>query len=256
MRSVQRGFSATFLVAAILVIALASAYGYFAFSQDLKKKVTSINSFEECSKHYPVMESYPEQCNTPDGKHFTRQLTEQEKQRLASPSQPTPQADETANWKTYTNKAYGYFLRYPEEYKITEAGIIVGVENASEINITNPKNNFFTMNIFVTEKKGTVFKHLPLESIVNENFNAGIKNTNSFYKIVENVEEDRLGTERAFSYQVQSNGYSGKWSGVSWDQVANLKVIESEWRGGYFRIYYNIDDPNLEKVISTFKFLK
>ena len=29
-----------------------------------------IDSFEECAKHFPVMESYPEQCNTPDGQHF------------------------------------------------------------------------------------------------------------------------------------------------------------------------------------------
>lgn len=34
---------------------------------------SSINSFEECAEHYPIMESYPEQCATPDGKHFTKQ---------------------------------------------------------------------------------------------------------------------------------------------------------------------------------------
>lgn len=33
-----------------------------------------VNSFEECVKFYPVMESYPEQCNTPDGKHFTNPI--------------------------------------------------------------------------------------------------------------------------------------------------------------------------------------
>ncbi len=33
-----------------------------------------ITSFEECAQHYPVMESYPEQCNTPDGKHFVRNV--------------------------------------------------------------------------------------------------------------------------------------------------------------------------------------
>ena len=29
-----------------------------------------VDSFEECAKLFPVMESYPEQCNTPDGQHF------------------------------------------------------------------------------------------------------------------------------------------------------------------------------------------
>ncbi len=38
-----------------------------------------IDSFEECAKHFPVMESYPEQCNTPDGQHFVNpdQIVEQ-----------------------------------------------------------------------------------------------------------------------------------------------------------------------------------
>ena len=34
-----------------------------------------INSFEECAAYYPVMESYPRQCNTPNGQHFVEELT-------------------------------------------------------------------------------------------------------------------------------------------------------------------------------------
>lgn len=82
MRGIQRGISTLFLVVAILTVTIAASAGYFVFSQNLKEKVASINSFEECAKHYPVMESYPEQCNTPDGKHFTRQLSEEEKAKL------------------------------------------------------------------------------------------------------------------------------------------------------------------------------
>ena len=115
MRHVQRGVSMTFLVVAILVVAIASAYGYFAFSQDLKKKVTSINSFEECAKHYPIMESYPEQCKTPDGKHFTRQLSEEEKQRIVSPFAPSPSVKSTS-WKIYRSSKNGYELQYPSEW--------------------------------------------------------------------------------------------------------------------------------------------
>ena len=40
----------------------------------LEKPVPVVNSFEECAELYPVMESYPEQCNTPDGKHFTNPI--------------------------------------------------------------------------------------------------------------------------------------------------------------------------------------
>lgn len=36
--------------------------------------VASINSFEDCAALYPVQESYPERCLTPDGKSFTRDI--------------------------------------------------------------------------------------------------------------------------------------------------------------------------------------
>lgn len=35
----------------------------------------SITNFEECAKIYPVMESYPAQCRTPDGKHFVQTIS-------------------------------------------------------------------------------------------------------------------------------------------------------------------------------------
>lgn len=38
-------------------------------------KTTKINTFEECAAAgYPVMESYPAQCSTPDGAHFTENI--------------------------------------------------------------------------------------------------------------------------------------------------------------------------------------
>jgi len=43
-----------------------------------------INSFEECvAAGNPVMESYPRQCRTQDGKHFVESLSEQEQCEIA-----------------------------------------------------------------------------------------------------------------------------------------------------------------------------
>lgn len=80
MRSVQRGISAVFIAIAILGIAVAITVTYFISFQNQQQKLKAINSFEDCAKLYPVMESYPEQCNTPDGKHFTRDLLDEEKE--------------------------------------------------------------------------------------------------------------------------------------------------------------------------------
>jgi putative hemolysin len=35
----------------------------------------TVTSFDECAQYYPVMESYPRQCTTPDGQQFVEELT-------------------------------------------------------------------------------------------------------------------------------------------------------------------------------------
>ncbi|MDD2785322.1 MAG: hypothetical protein PHS79_00340 [Patescibacteria group bacterium] len=50
-----------------------------------KPQVLTINNFEDCAKYYPVMESYPEQCRTPDGRLFVRPLTDEEKEKTKPP---------------------------------------------------------------------------------------------------------------------------------------------------------------------------
>lgn len=59
----------------IILVFLCVGAGIFAFFKyEEKQKVSQINSFEECAKLYPVMESYPPQCVTPDEKHFTQNI--------------------------------------------------------------------------------------------------------------------------------------------------------------------------------------
>lgn len=58
--------------------------------------IEKINSYEECAAAgYPIMESYPEQCKTPDNRTFTRQISA------------------TENWQKQTIEEIGLTLRYP-----------------------------------------------------------------------------------------------------------------------------------------------
>jgi hypothetical protein len=58
------------IVLVIIGIAALGAGGWMLFQQVIKP--ASINSYADCvAAGYPILESYPEQCNTPDGKHFT-----------------------------------------------------------------------------------------------------------------------------------------------------------------------------------------
>lgn len=119
MRHIQRGLTTTFIVIILLGSAVAIAAVYLLSFESQKQKLSQINSFEDCAKHYPVMESYPEQCTTPDGKHFTGELTEEEKQQQ-TPHLPSPEVDETLTWKTYRNPQYHYEVKYPENWTIEE----------------------------------------------------------------------------------------------------------------------------------------
>ena len=47
--------------------------GWFYFNPPEAPVV--INNFEECAALYPVMESYPEQCATPEGQNFVRDIS-------------------------------------------------------------------------------------------------------------------------------------------------------------------------------------
>ncbi len=54
-----------------LVIAIAGALGFF-----YKRQPQQINSFAQCAAAgYPILQSYPEQCKTPDGRTFTNTPT-------------------------------------------------------------------------------------------------------------------------------------------------------------------------------------
>ena len=149
MRHYQRGIATSVILIIFLLAGVAIASGYFVFSQK-QQKSKQINSFEDCAKYYPVMESYPEQCNTPDGKHFVQELSEEEKKKLMPPkeSSSSSKPDETPNWKNYRNDEYGFELKYPENYQ-SIALQSTGQEKKTEVaSFAIAQTNFLTVNVF------------------------------------------------------------------------------------------------------------
>ena len=69
-------------------ILLAVAGGFYWFGNWAEK----VNNFEECLKAgHPVMESYPRQCQTPEGKTFNEDIgNELEKDEMIRISEPRP----------------------------------------------------------------------------------------------------------------------------------------------------------------------
>lgn len=60
----------------IPLVVLVVAAGAWLFFKAPAQKYAAITNFEQCAAAgFPIMESYPEQCKTPDGRTFVRQIT-------------------------------------------------------------------------------------------------------------------------------------------------------------------------------------
>lgn len=58
-----------------ILLALVAILGVTLIYANYTKGIQQIDSFEACADAgFPIMESYPEQCATPDGRSFTRVL--------------------------------------------------------------------------------------------------------------------------------------------------------------------------------------
>lgn len=62
------------VTAVIVILVLGAALAFVAGRPNMDVPV--VTTFEECAANYPVMESYPRQCQTPDGRFFTEVIEE------------------------------------------------------------------------------------------------------------------------------------------------------------------------------------
>jgi hypothetical protein len=97
------------LIIFIIVDAFLLAAFFFIRWQN-NKKLAAINDFDSCAAVYPVMETYPEQCRTPDGRTFTKDIGNAlEKQDLIKVSSPTP-GTKISSPVSISGEARGYWF--------------------------------------------------------------------------------------------------------------------------------------------------
>jgi len=79
-------------ILSLIIIIFGGVALYFTFFKPGEVLTFNINNFEECvSAGYPVLESYPRQCKTPEGKTFTEDIgNELEKSDLIKVNIPRP----------------------------------------------------------------------------------------------------------------------------------------------------------------------
>jgi len=126
----------TILFLVILVVIL----GGFSFWQGYKTgekepPVVTVNSFDECADAgYPVMESYPRQCEAPDGRVFTEDIGDEfEKSDLIVVDNPRPNSVVMSPLKV-EGRARGYWFfeaDFPLKMLDSEGNVLgVGIATA------------------------------------------------------------------------------------------------------------------------------
>lgn len=170
------GFAGIFMLIIGLVIGGAIVGGfYYGYNQEQKNKLKAINSFEDCAAKYPVMESYPAQCNTPDGRHFVQELSEEEKKKLVPPEiSPSPVGDETASWKTYVSTNLNFSVKYPSDINVDDKQNI----NSAIFNINQkqvgfsgfPKYYISVIPDNASAKSADLYNYFPIE-LINKFYN-------------------------------------------------------------------------------------
>ena len=144
---------------AVFVLLVALAYGFYKKTPPQDAITQTIASFEDCAKVYPVMESYPAECKTEDGKTFTQDVgNELSKLDLVTIDSPRPNAG-IASPLHISGKARGswYFeASFPVELQDTKGRVIA--QGAAKAQSDWMTNNFVSYQLdltYPTQPKGS-----------------------------------------------------------------------------------------------------
>jgi len=169
----------------------------------------------------------------------------------------TSTPDPTANWKTLNNSTGKFSIKYPDTYTALGSGIEVDETTANEIIISQDPNdsinNLPTIHIDAVDKKDTVYKNMLLKDIVLADYEANKANKNVLMGAISEVKSITFVGEPAFTFEMESKGFSGEWHGFMSYTGIN-KVLEFEHQGIHYTVVYT-KNSEFDQILSTFKLL-
>jgi hypothetical protein len=106
----------------LTVLCLSGVIAYLLITRDdsaddggIDNPTASINSFEDCKNAgYPIMETYPQQCRTPDGKNFVEDVPPIDDSSTGDSTDGSSGSADSSDVVTKTVKVY--FGKNPESY--------------------------------------------------------------------------------------------------------------------------------------------
>ncbi len=77
----MKGIIKVFMVFGFLILMFCAGLGAFLLVKNNSEEEDNVTNFDECvAAGYPVMESYPRQCRTPEGENFVEEVIWEEGQ--------------------------------------------------------------------------------------------------------------------------------------------------------------------------------
>ncbi len=258
----QRGFSSLIIILGVLLtLGVIAGGGYYFYNQQKLIKLSlsetnSITDFETCSKYYEVLLSYPGQCNTPDGRHFVQEISEEEKKKLIPPGEIQPLSNklvaqddinspsimqdildqDTKDWITYSNTKQNYSIKYPPNWIIIsdtffDGNTIGGIKSSDNSNAT-------TLGIEIHEGDLNLDRYA------------------YFYHLNPKIEPKLIETK------VLNNQIWNKYSNIEdFSENNPLYVMGTTYKGEKYFLIKKVqkgkeDSRKIELMIKTFKFLE
>ncbi len=138
----------------VLLIAVVVIISVAAFLRQSPGSTSAINNFNECAQAgYPIMESYPRQCATPDGQSFTEEIPSSAAQEAnIVVTSPQPNAS-VSNPFTITGQARVFESAFNYRLRDEDGSILVeshAMANAPDIGVFGP----FSVEISYPEPSG------------------------------------------------------------------------------------------------------
>lgn len=161
---------------------------------------------------------------------------------LTKTSSPTNSANQTADWKTYTNNTYGFSFKYPKDWYIDEMvsangiAVIANYPNANELNKENSPDNLQQLLLVKTIAEGTYSKALPDAVIKSQNLN------------------------NITTYEFRNLETGDKNSTLVWNKVAKFKIGEQYFElaalGESIPSNRKLQLDTFDAILTTFQFTK
>ena len=178
-----------------------------------------------------------------------------------TPTATPTETDETAGWKTYTNKEIEYRLKYPKGLKLVPGGMGNSeLSNAREILISRGVMPVLQINAEDNPKGiSSLERGKKTEGICARDKDCEECVKGSACKVIAQGKEVNINGERAYQFDIKNSfvDENGGWMFIDKNGEDDKRIYRVAYiaNNSYIvRFIFLLSDPDFSKIVGTFKF--